>query len=97
VLAAGGYPGKFENGYEIQGLEDAGKLPDVKVLHAGTKREGNAIVTNGGRVLGVTASAESLPVALQKAYAAIDKIHFDGMHYRTDIGRHAQQRKAAGD
>jgi phosphoribosylamine---glycine ligase len=97
VLASGGYPGKFENGYEIQGLEDAGKLADVKVLHAGTKREGNVIVTNGGRVLGVTASAESLPVTLQKAYAAIDKIHFDGMHYRTDIGRHAQQRKAAGD
>jgi phosphoribosylamine--glycine ligase len=97
VLASGGYPGKFENGYEIQGLTEAEKLPDVKVLHAGTKREGSSVVTNGGRVLGVTAAAENLPAALQKAYAAIDKIHFDGMHYRTDIGRHAQQRKAAGD
>jgi phosphoribosylamine--glycine ligase len=97
VVASGGYPGKFENGYEIQGLTEAEKLPDVKVLHAGTKREGSSVVTNGGRVLGVTAAAENLPAALQKAYAAIDKIHFDGMHYRTDIGRHAQQRKAAGD
>jgi phosphoribosylamine---glycine ligase len=97
VLVSGGYPGKFENGYEIQGLAEAEKLSDVKVLHAGTKREGNTVVTTGGRVLGVTASAENLATALQKVYAAIDKIHFDGMHYRTDIGRHAQQRKAAGD
>jgi len=97
VLASGGYPGKFENGYEIRGLTDAEELPDVKVLHAGTKREGTAIVTNGGRVLGVTTSGATLPAALEKAYAAIDKIHFDGMQYRTDIGRHAAQSKAAGD
>jgi phosphoribosylamine---glycine ligase len=97
VLASGGYPGKFENGYEIRGLTEAGKLQDVKVLHAGTKLEGNAIVTNGGRVLGVTTSAATLPVALEKAYAGIDKIHFDGMQYRTDIGRHTAQSKAAGD
>jgi phosphoribosylamine---glycine ligase len=97
VLASGGYPGKFENGYEIQGLADAEKLPGVKVLHAGTKREGNAIVTNGGRVLGVTTSGATLPTALEKAYAAIDKIHFDGMQYRTDIGKHVAQSKAAGD
>lgn len=97
VLASGGYPGKFENGYEIRGLGDAGKLPDVKVLHAGTKQEGNAIVTNGGRVLGVTTSGAALPAALEKAYAAIDKIHFDGMQYRTDIGGYVAQSKAAGD
>jgi len=97
VLASGGYPGKFGNGYEIRGLREAEKLPDVKVLHAGTKREGNTIVTNGGRVLGVTASGETLPAALEKAYAAIEKIHFDRMHYRKDIGMHAHQSKAAGD
>jgi phosphoribosylamine--glycine ligase len=97
VLASGGYPGKFETGYEIRGLAEAEKLPDVKVLHAGTKREGNAIVTNGGRVLGVTTSGPTLPAVLEKAYAAIDKIHFDGMQYRTDIGRHVAQSKAAGD
>jgi phosphoribosylamine--glycine ligase len=97
VLASGGYPGKFGNGYEIRGLAEAEKLPDVKVFHAGTKREGNAIVTNGGRVLGVTASGETLPAVLQKAYAAIEKINFDGMHYRKDIGTHAHQSKAAGD
>jgi phosphoribosylamine--glycine ligase len=97
VLASGGYPGKFETGYEIRGLADMGKLPDVKVLHAGTKREGNAMVTNGGRVLGVTTSGATLPAALEKAYAAIDKIHFDGMQYRRDIGRHVAQSRAAGD
>jgi len=97
VLASGGYPGKFENGYEIRGLAEAEKLPGVKVLHAGTKREGNAMVTNGGRVLGVTTSGATLPAALEKAYAAIEKIHFDGMQHRTDIGRHIAQSKAAGD
>jgi len=97
VLASGGYPGKFENGKEIRGLDEAGKLPDVKVLHAGTKRDGEKIVTNGGRVLGVTATGDSLDAALQKAYEAAGKIQFDGMHYRRDIGRHGRQSSAAGD
>ena len=97
VLASGGYPGKFENGKEIRGLDEAGKLADVKVLHAGTKRVGEKILTNGGRVLGATASGTSLEAALQKAYEAAGKIQFDGMHYRRDIGRHGRQSSAAGD
>ena len=97
VLASGGYPGKFENGKEIHGLEEAGKIADVKVLHAGTRREGEKIVTNGGRVLGVTATGNSLEAALQRAYQAAAKINFDGMHYRRDIGRPARQSSATGD
>ncbi len=97
VLASGGYPGKFEGGKEIKGLTEAAQVSDVKVLHAGTKRQGDAIVTSGGRVLGVTASGQSLEAALQKAYTAAEKIHFDGMHYRKDIGRHGQKTKTAGD
>jgi phosphoribosylamine--glycine ligase len=97
VLASGGYPGKFESGKEIKGLDEAEQIPDVKVLHAGTRRQGNATVTSGGRVLGVTATGESLATALQKAYQAAAKIQFDGMHYRKDIGRHHQQSTAAGD
>jgi len=97
VLASGGYPGKFESGKEIHGLEEAGALRNVKVLHAGTKRIGDKIVTNGGRVLGVTATGESLEDALQTAYEAAGKISFEGMHYRRDIGRHARQSSAVGD
>ena len=97
VLASGGYPGKFEGGKEIKGLTEAAQVSNVKVLHAGTKRQGDTIVTSGGRVLGVTASAQSLEAALQKAYTAAEKIHFDGMHYRKDIGRHGQKTKTAGD
>ena len=97
VLASGGYPGKFESGKEIKGLAEAAQVADVNVLHAGTKRQGDAIVTSGGRVLGVTANGKSLDEALQKAYAAAGKIHFDGMHYRKDIGRHSQKSKTAGD
>jgi phosphoribosylamine---glycine ligase len=97
VLASGGYPGKFEGGKEIKGLTEAAQVSNVKVLHAGTKRQGDAIVTSGGRVLGVTASGQSLEAALQRAYTAVEKIHFDGMHYRKDIGRHGQKTKTAGD
>jgi len=97
VLTSGGYPGKFESGKEIKGLAEAAQVPDVKVLHAGTRKQGDAVVTNGGRVLGVTATGSSLSAALQKAYQAAGKIHFDGMHYRRDIGRHGQQSTAAGE
>jgi phosphoribosylamine--glycine ligase len=97
VLASGGYPGKFEIGKQIDGLTAIEKITGVKVLHAGTKRDGEALVTNSGRVLGVTASGESLPAALSSAYAACAKIHFEGMHYRKDIGAHSTQLKAAGD
>ena len=70
VMASGGYPGSFETGKKIAGLAEAGALPDVTLFHAGTKREGDDIVTSGGRVLGVTASADSLPQAIRKAYEA---------------------------
>jgi phosphoribosylamine--glycine ligase len=97
VLASGGYPGKFEGGKPVDGLTGAEQITGVKVLHAGTKRLGEAIVTSGGRVLGVTAAASSLDVALASVYEAASRIHFDGMHYRKDIGAHANHLKAAGD
>jgi len=97
VLASGGYPGKFESGKVISGLAEAGRVPRVKVLHAGTKRAGESTVTNGGRVLGVTATGESLGAALEKAYQAVGMIHFEGMHYRRDIGKPQRQSSAAGD
>ena len=97
VLASGGYPGKFDSGKVIHGLQEAGKLADVKVLHAGTKRAGADIVTAGGRVLGVTASGASLDAALGKAYEGAGKIKFEGMHYRRDIGKQYEASKATGE
>ena len=89
VMASGGYPGNYAKGKVIHGLADAAKLPDVKVFHAGTARVGGKIVTNGGRVLGVTAWAESLAAARAKAYAAVDVIKFDGAQFRRDIAAKA--------
>jgi phosphoribosylamine---glycine ligase len=97
VLTSGGYPGRFETGKKIDGLTGAEQIAGVKVLHAGTKRVGGEIVTSGGRVLGVTAIGPTLGAALGSAYAAADKIHFDGMHYRRDIGRHLNSLKATGN
>lgn len=97
VLASGGYPGKFAAGKEIRGLAEAARVADVKVLHAGTKRMGESIVTSGGRVLGVTATGNTLKAALQKAYEAVGKIQFEGMYYRKDIGKSQRQSTAAGD
>ncbi len=90
VMAAKGYPGSYEKGKEISGLDEAGALPDVVVFHAGTKLENGKILTNGGRVLGVTASGSDTPSARAKAYAAVDKIKWDGIHYRKDIGARGQ-------
>ncbi len=87
VLASRGYPGSYEKGKTITGLESLEGQSDIKVFHAGTKRdEAGRIVTNGGRVLGVTARASSLSECRNKAYEAIRKISFEGMTYRTDIG-----------
>ncbi len=84
VMASGGYPGKYEKGYKIDGL---GKVPsDVAVFHAGTKRVDDTIVTAGGRVLGVTCRAENLDTALAHAYAGVKEISFKDAHFRTDIG-----------
>jgi phosphoribosylamine--glycine ligase len=85
VMASGGYPGNYAKGKAIRGLTEASRLPDTKVFHAGTARAGGEIVTNGGRVLGVTAWASTLREAQKAAYAAVEKIHFDGAHYRRDI------------
>lgn len=82
-MASGGYPAKYEKGKVITGLDD---VTDSMVYHAGTKLSDGAMVTNGGRVLGVTANAKTLDEAIQKAYADVKKIHFDGVHFRTDIG-----------
>lgn len=87
VMASGGYPQSYPKGIEITGLDENGQVAGATVYHAGTKRAGDKLVTNGGRVLGVTAAAETLDAALEKAYAAVEKIHFDGAHYRRDIGR----------
>jgi phosphoribosylamine--glycine ligase len=97
VIASGGYPGKFETGKIIGGLTDAERVNGVKVFHAGTHREGNAIVTSGGRVLGVTASGATIDAALSLAYEAAATIRFEGMHYRKDIGAQAGRLHAAGD
>lgn len=86
VLASGGYPEKYETGKVISGLEQAKAEPDVEIYHAGTKLQDKALVTAGGRVLGVAATAGNLAVALKKAYSAAEKISFDGAHYRKDIG-----------
>jgi phosphoribosylamine--glycine ligase len=97
VLTSGGYPGKFETGKKIDGLTAVEQITGVEVFHAGTKLEGDALVTNGGRVLGVTAAATTIKAALASAYQAASKIRFAGMHYRKDIGAHATPLKAAGD
>ncbi len=86
VLASGGYPGPYSTGKVISGLEMAEEDGRVAVFHAGTRLEGNDLVTDGGRVLGVTAQARDLASAVMLAYEAVNKIHFDGMHYRRDIG-----------
>ncbi len=86
ILASGGYPGPITKGLEIHGLADADASPSAKVFHAGTKPSGTGVVTNGGRVLGVTALGDDLPSARALAYAAADKISFDGLQRRNDIG-----------
>lgn len=97
VLASGGYPGRFESGKRIEGLAGAEQITGVKVLHAGTQGVSDEVVTSGGRVLGVTAAGPTLGAALGAAYAAAEKIHFEGMHYRKDIGRHFNSLKASGN
>jgi phosphoribosylamine--glycine ligase len=86
VLASGGYPGAYEKGKLIRGIDAAERSrPDVDVYHAGTARKDNALVTNGGRVLAVSAAENTLHGAIKAAYAAVDRIDFDGKTYRTDI------------
>lgn len=87
VMASGGYPESYKKGIEITGLNDKGNVDGATVYHAGTVCKDGKFYTNGGRVLGVTATAKTLDEALEKAYTAVEKIHFDNAHYRKDIGR----------
>jgi len=89
VVAAGGYPGSYEAGKEITGLEEAAKMEGVKVFHAGTSKRDGALYTAGGRVLGVSARGGDLETAVGRAYSAAEKIRFEGMHYRKDIAASA--------
>lgn len=88
IMASGGYPKSYPKGIEITGLSN-GQLDGVTVYHAGTKLQDNKLVTSGGRVLGVTALGDTLENALKKSYNAVEKIHFEGAHYRRDIGKRA--------
>ena len=87
VIASGGYPVSYEKGKVISGLDENGQVDGAIVYHAGTKFEDGNFLTNGGRVLGVTAIADNLDNALEKAYNAVSQIKFDDIHFRTDIGR----------
>ena len=87
VMASGGYPGKYEIGVPIEGLQENGQVSGATVYHAGTKYEDGVYQTAGGRVLGVTATGPDLDEALYRAYAAVEKISFAGAHFRRDIGK----------
>src|SRR5439155_16338052 len=89
VLASDGYPGKYETGKPISGLDDVTKLDVVQVFHAGTKRANGEVVSSGGRVLAVTALGSTIPDARERAYEGVSLVHFDGSHYRRDIALRA--------
>jgi len=95
VMSSGGYPGVFEIGKKITGIEDAERTEGVKVFHSGTTHHTGAYYTAGGRVLGVTACAPDLGSAVQRAYEAVSKINFEGAHYRTDIAARAMKANCA--
>jgi phosphoribosylamine--glycine ligase len=89
IASSSGYPGSYKTGLPISGLGAAAQIPGVEVFHSGTAEDGGQIVTNGGRVLGVTAAGDSLEQALGRAYDAMAQIKFDGIYYRRDIGHRA--------
>jgi phosphoribosylamine--glycine ligase len=93
VMVSGGYPGDYSKGKVVEGLEDAATMSDVVVFHAGTKSDNGAVITSGGRVLGVTAVGDDLQKAVKQAYLAITKLKFDQAQYRTDIAAKALKRK----
>ena len=86
IIASGGYPESYQRGFPISGIEDAEKIPGVVVFHAGTKMEGGQLVTDGGRVLSVSATGSTLKDALDTAYKGVACITFENMYYRRDIG-----------
>ncbi|HEY1341167.1 MAG TPA: phosphoribosylglycinamide synthetase C domain-containing protein, partial [Bryobacteraceae bacterium] len=91
VVASAGYPGAYETGKPIRGVDRAGAA-GATVFHAGTRMGANGLETAGGRVLGVTASGEDLRAAIEQAYAGVREIQFEGLHFRTDIGRKGLER-----
>jgi phosphoribosylamine--glycine ligase len=91
-MASGGYPGSYEKGRVISGLEEAARVDDAFVFHAGTALQGGKVVTNGGRVLGVTALGKGIGEAIAKAYEVVGKISWEGVHFRKDIGQKALKR-----
>lgn len=93
IMASGGYPRNYKKGYPIEGLEDVEKMEDVEVFHSGTAMEDGHVVTDGGRVLGVTARGDTIADARDRAYLAVKKISFQDAHYRTDIGQKAIDRE----
>jgi phosphoribosylamine---glycine ligase len=92
VVSSGGYPGPYRKGDMIEGIGEANEMDGVHVFHAGTAFRDNTVVTAGGRVLGVTATGSDIAAAKKRAYDAVEKIHFDGMHYRKDIADRALRR-----
>jgi len=94
VMASGGYPGSYQKGFPIHGLDEVAKMEDVVVFHAGTALDEGRVVTNGGRVLGVTARGDTIQEAQDLAYEAVAKIHFQGARYRSDIGQKAVDRRS---
>jgi phosphoribosylamine--glycine ligase len=92
VLTAGGYPGAYEKGKVIRGLQPASRLPDLHVFHAGTRLRDGEVVSSGGRVLGVTGTGASIRDAIAAAYRGVEAIAFEGCHYRRDIGHRALER-----
>jgi len=91
VMASKGYPGDYERGKAMGGLKEVSQMKDVFVFHAGTTFQDGKVVTNGGRVLGVTGLGKDIPNAIERTYQAVKKISWDGVHYRTDIGQKALQ------
>jgi phosphoribosylamine--glycine ligase len=89
IASSSGYPGSYQTGLPISGLDSASRIPGVEVFHSGTASTQDGVATSGGRVLGVTAVADSLQQALDRAYQALGEIHFEGMYYRRDIGHRA--------
>jgi phosphoribosylamine---glycine ligase len=93
IAASAGYPGSYETGRRITGLEDAMRVPGVEIFHSGTALVDGQYVTSGGRVLGVTAAASDLHQSLSRVYEALDRIRFEGIYYRRDIGRRELKHK----
>jgi len=91
-MDSGGYPGKYEKGKEISGLDEAGKLPETVVFHAGTRQEDGNVVTDGGRVLGVSSLGATIKESIDNAYKAVEKLSFEKAHFRKDIGQKALKR-----